>query len=310
MPVAKNDSASTTTTLPDKDQPVLTKRPSRVPFSFGAGNEDAAPEMTITTTISTVSGSPVATTGIDLSGKNKVIFSVGRGKTGKTTLIRWLAETALASDGSFLMADMDPTNDTFSKYLDGVARPSEAGDSVLALKWLEALLQHALQSEMSVLIDLGGGDTTLRRLVAQLPDLVAMFEAAGFAVVVLYTVGSQEEDLTPLATMQSLGFTPTATAIVLNEGLVEVGDDRAATFARISRHSVFRAPLNQGAVPVWMPKLLPAAQIEIRRLHYRDAAVGYNGQGTLPLGPFDRARVGTWLKAIEGSFAGIATWLP
>ena len=261
-------------------------------------------------TASATSSQSVAKTGIDLSSRNKVIFFVGRGKTGKTTLIRWLAETALASDGSFLMADMDPTNDTFSKYLDGVARPSEAGDPVLALKWLEALLQHALQSEMSVLIDLGGGDTTLRRLVAQLPDLVTMFETAGFAVVVLYTVGPQEEDLTPLATMQSLGFTPTASAIVLNEGLVEVGDDRAAAFARISRHSVFRAALEQGAIPVWMPKLLPAAQVEIRRLHYRDAAAGHPGQGTSPLGPFDRARVGTWLKAIEGSFADIATWLP
>lgn len=309
MAIQKNDKPSNVTPIREDDVPAP-KLAARATFSFGGGVNDAAPEMSISSTAPAVPGQNVAKTGIDLSGQRKVIFFVGRGKTGKTTLIRWLAETALAGDSSFLMADMDPTNDTFSKYIEGVARPSEAGDPILALKWLDALLQHALQSEMSVLVDLGGGDTTLRRLVAQLPDLVSMFETAGFAVVVFYTVGPQEEDLTPLATMEGLGLHPTATAIVLNEGLVEVGENRDAAFARILHHSVFRAALNRGAIPVWMPKLLPAAQVEMRRLHFREAAAGGNGQGTSPLGPFDRARVGTWLKAIEASFAGIKTWLP
>ena len=73
-------------------------------------------------------------------------------------------------------------------------RPPEASDPAIALKWLDKLQEHALQQGTSLLVDLGGGDTTLRRLVTQLPDLVAMFEAQGFAVVVLYAVGPQEED--------------------------------------------------------------------------------------------------------------------
>ena len=164
--------------------------------------------------------------GADLSGKKKIIFWTGRGKTGKTTGIRWAAETAVANKRSLLMADMDPTNDTFSKYVANVSRPPEASDPAIALKWLDKLLQHALQQRTSLLVDLGGGDTTLRRLVTQLPDLVAMFEAQGFAVVVLYAVGPQEEDLSPLATLEGLGFRPTATAIVLNEAMIEVGDTR------------------------------------------------------------------------------------
>ena len=309
MAIQKNDKPSNVTPLRDGDA-APAKLVARATFSFDEGTDDSSPEMSIITATPAASGLVVAKTGVDLSSKKKVIFFVGRGKTGKTTLIRWLSETALASDGTFLMADMDPTNDTFSKYIEGVARPAEAGDPVLSLKWLDKLLQHAMAEKMSVLVDLGGGDTTLRRLVAQLPDLVSMFETAGFAVVVFYTVGPQEEDLSPMATLEGLGLHPSATAIVLNEGLVEVGEGRETAFARILRHSVFKSAVNRGAIPVWMPKLLPAAQIEMRRLHFQDAAAGHVGQGKTPLGPFDRARVGTWLNAIDANFGGIKTWLP
>src|ERR1035437_2435512 len=309
MAFSKTDKPSNVAALRDEDGAASVKLTARATFSFTADDDDA-PEMAISTAAPKAAGPNVAKKGADLSSKKKVIFFVGRGKTGKTTLIRWLSETALASDGAFLMADMDPTNDPFSKYIDGVARPSEPGDPVLALKWLDRLLQHAMQANQSVLVDLGGGDTTLRRLVAELPDLVSMFETAGFAVIVLYTVGPQEEDLSPVATLESLGLKPSATAIVLNEGLVEVGESRDTAFARILRHSAFVGAVNRGAIPVWMPKLLPAAQVEMRRLHFRDAAAGHNGQGKSPLGPFDRAQVGTWLAAMEASFAGIETWLP
>jgi hypothetical protein len=309
MAFSKTDKTPNVAPGRNEDAAAPVKLTARASFNFTADDDDA-PEMAISTAAPKAAGANVAKKGVDLSSKKKVIFFVGRGKTGKTTLIRWLSETALASDGSFLMADMDPTNDTFSKYIEGVARPSEPGDPVLALTWLDRLLQHALQTNQSVLVDLGGGDTTLRRLVMQLPDLVSMFETAGFAVVVLYTVGPQEEDLSPVATLEGLGLKPSATAIVLNEGLVEFGERREAAFARILRHSAFVGAVNRGAIPVWMPKLLPAAQVEMRRLHFRDAAAGHSGQGKSPLGPFDRARVGTWLAAMEASFAGIETWLP
>jgi hypothetical protein len=310
MALSKTDKPFNVTPPREEDDSGPVRLAARATFTFSDDIDDMAPEMVINTAALKTVGPVVAKTGANLSTKKKVIFFVGRGKTGKTTLIRWLSETALASDGSFLMADMDPTNDTFSKYIEGVSRPSDPSDPVLALKWLDRLLQHAIQTNMSVLVDLGGGDTTLRRLVAQLPDLVSMFEAAGFAIIVFYTVGPQEEDLSPLATLESLGLRPTATAIVLNEGLVELGEARDTAFARIVRHSAFVNAVSRGAIPVWMPKLLPAAQIEMRRLHFRDAAAGHSGQGKTPLGPFDRARVSTWLVAMEANFAGIETWLP
>ena len=310
MAFAKVDHPSNITPLREDGETAPAGRPYPAPAFNFAADDDTGPELAILGT-SKQAASPIeAMSGVDLSDKKKIIFWIGRGKTGKTTGIRWSAEAAILAGTTLLMADLDPTNDTFSQYVGNVARPPDASDPALSLKWLDKLLQHALQHGASLLVDLGGGDTTLRRLVAQLPDLVEMFEAQGFAIVLFYTVGPQEEDLSPLATMQGLGFKPTATTIVLNEAMAEVGDPPLNAFARILRHSAFLAAVKRGAVPIWMPRLLPAQQVEIRRLQFRDAASGEIGQGKTPLGPFDRSRVLNWLQAMDTNFAGIKTWLP
>jgi hypothetical protein len=304
------DKPSNITPLREGGETAPARRPNAAPAFNFAADDDSGPELEILGASRKAASPLEATPGVDLSDKRKIIFWIGRGKTGKTTGIRWSAEAAILAGTTLLLADMDPTNDTFSQYIDNVARPPEASDPALSLKWLDKLLQHALQHGLSLLVDLGGGDTTLRRLVAQLPNLVEMFEAQGFAIVLFYTVGPQEEDLSPLATMEGLGFKPTATAIVLNEAMAEVGDPPLNAFARILRHSAFLAAMKRGAVPIWMPRLLPAQQVEIRRLHFRDAAAGEVGQGKTPPGPFDRSRVLNWLQAMDANFAGIKTWLP
>jgi hypothetical protein len=278
-------------------------------FSFGPSDDDG-PELQLLQTSSKIAAPTLAATGSDQSGKPKIIFWVGRGKTGKTTAIRWQAERAIRNEAVMLMADMDPTNDTFSRYVGNVARPPDASDPALALKWLDRLLQHALEKKTTLLVDLGGGDTTLRRLVEDLPDLVAAIEAAGFAVILFHAIGPQEEDLSPLATMEALAFHPTCTAIVLNQGLMEIGATPDAAFARVFRHSAFRAAVARGAAVIWMPRLQAAEQVEIRRLHFQGAVDGETGQGKTPLGPFDRQRVANWLRQMEENFGGIASWLP
>jgi hypothetical protein len=278
-------------------------------FTFGLPDDDG-PELQLLKTSLKAEDHPPVSTGSDQSGKPKIIFWVGRGKTGKTTGIRWQAERAVRNDTVMLMADMDPTNDTFSKYVGNVARPPEASDPILALKWLDRLLQYALEQKTTLLVDLGGGDTTLRRLVEDLPDLVRAIEAAGFAVILFHAIGPQEEDLSPLATLEGLGFHPTCTAIVLNQGLIEIGATPDTAFARVFRHSAFRAAVARGAVVIWMPRLQAAEQVEIRRLHFQGAVDGESGQGKTPLGPFDRQRVANWLRHMEENFSGIASWLP
>jgi hypothetical protein len=63
-------------------------------------------------------------------------------------------------------------------------------------------------------------------------------------------------------------------------------------------------------MPVFMPCLLAAQQVEVRRLKFRDAAEGKTGRTDTPLGPFDRSRVKKWLETMDVNFAAIKSWLP
>jgi hypothetical protein len=163
----------------------------------------------------------------------------------------------------------------------------------------------------SAYIDLGGGDTTLRRLVVEVPDFVSRLDHGGIATVAAYMLGPQTDDLSPLATLEKAGFQPRATALVLNEGLVETALSREEAFARVLRHSVFREAVARGAMPLWMPRLLPAGEIEARRVFYSAAAAGVvrEGRKQAPLGPFDQGRVRAWLDAMRAEFAPVRSWL-
>src|ERR1700710_1311871 len=145
--------------------------------------------------------------GVDLSGQARIIFVIGRGKTGKTTFLRWAAEKALDRNRPFLMADIDPTNASFSSYFPDVSRPS-GHDPVEVRSWVQRFIGYAVENKITALIDLGGGDTALRSLLFEMPSLLADVETAGLAVVAYYMCGPQPDDLAPLVTLASHGFAP------------------------------------------------------------------------------------------------------
>lgn len=309
MAGSKSDKVAVLEGAPDKAEALL---PSPPPFTFGVADLDAEPEIDIgvPSFARRQTAGPVVE-GVNLAARPKVILLAGRGKTGKTTAIRWMAEAALTANRPLLMGDLDPTNASFSTYFQGVHRPADADSPAIMLKWLEQFLSHAMRHRQTAVVDLGGGDTTLRRLVDELPDLAQMATDEGSALVMLYHVGPQVDDLSPVATMEERGFQPEATAIVMNEAGVDPGLTREQAFARIHKHRVFRAAVERGAVPVWMPRLLVADAIEARRLHFlptRDGATGPDGKPAL--GAFDRARLRSWLTAMDEQFAGVRTWLP
>jgi hypothetical protein len=282
------------------------------PFTFGIADLDAKPDIDIgLPSFSKRQAAGPVMEGVNLAGRPKIILLAGRGKTGKTTAIRWMAELALSNDRPLLMGDLDPTNASFSTYFQGVHRPADVDSPAIMLKWLEQFLSHTIRHRQTAVVDLGGGDTTLRRLVDELPDLVQMAADEGSALAMFYHVGPQVDDLSPIATMEERGFQPEATAIVMNEAGIDPGLTREQAFARIHKHRVFRTAVERGAVPVWMPRLLVADAIEARRLHFlptRDGATGPDGKPAL--GAFDRARLRSWLAAMDEQFAGVRTWFP
>jgi hypothetical protein len=105
---------------------------------------------------------PVAAPGIDLAGRPKVWFVIGRGRIGKTTLIRWAAETLTARGGECVYAAADPVNRSLKVFLEGVAEPPTDDPAEVAL-WLQGLLGFAMADNgMSALVDLGGGTRPCR----------------------------------------------------------------------------------------------------------------------------------------------------
>lgn len=251
------------------------------------------------------SAHPVAQ-GIDLSGRPKIIMAAGRGKTGKTTMLRWMAERGLSKGSRFLMADIDPTNASFSAYFPDTVRPDSI-EPLAVRRWLQEFLQFALSERMTALIDLGGGDTALRSIVAEMPAFNDMIEDAGHAVAIFYLVGHQPEDMTPIATMADLGFNPAARAIVLNEGTAPIGLPRDRAFARVVSHPLFVDQISTGAVSLWMPRLLAADAVEARQASFFAAR---DGKTSHPIGLFDRSRVLHWLDSMDEQFGGVVSWMP
>jgi hypothetical protein len=69
-----------------------------------------------------------------------------------------------------IVAAADPQNRSLKNYLEGVAEPP-TNDATATSRWLEALLRHLMAEKTSALVDLGGGDTSLHKLLTTVPDL-------------------------------------------------------------------------------------------------------------------------------------------
>jgi hypothetical protein len=253
---------------------------------------------------------------IDLGNKPKVWFAIGPGRSGKTTLLRWASEMSAARGAYPITAAADPQNRSLKNYIENVAEPP-TNDATATARWLEALLRHVMNEKAAVrsaLVDLGGGDTSLQKLLATLPTLASDMAGAGVTPVAVYALGPRVDDLASLASFEALGFTPEATVLVRNEGLADGTIEREDAFARVLRHSAYRAAVARGAAEVWMPRLdaAVAQELEAKRLGFTQArdAVSPDGRKVAPLGPFDRSRVRIWLDAMNTELAPILSWLP
>ena len=247
---------------------------------------------------------------IDLTDKPKVLMAIGAGGTGKTMLLRYFTDELLMRDSTARLAAIDPEKRELKSYFQGVLEPP-GYDPDTVLTWLRGFLSFLTDHRGSALVDIGGGDTALPRLVGELPTLAGDMEAAGVYPVAIYPMTPRVSDLSPLATLERAGFQPKATAIVLNEGRMSTAD-RDAWFGQHRRHSVYRAAMSRGAVELWMPRLTEWKKIEDRQFRFTHARDGIvpEGRNAVPLGLLDRAGVRTWMGRMQTAFAPISSWIP
>jgi hypothetical protein len=254
-----------------------------------------------------------AVTAVDLGAGPKAVFVMGPGRSGKTTLLRFIMESVRPGGPAPLAAALDPQNRSLASFLNDVAQPPTT-DPVGVARWAEELLGFVMAEQQGALLDMGGGDLSLGKLLEDVPDLAEALEQAGVPAVALYTLSPRVDDLGVLAGYAAQGFQPRATALILNAGLADPTLAREEAFARVLRHSVFRAAVARGAVPIWMPRLdaTVAAEIEGKRLRFgqaRDGQAPADQPGAV-LGPFNRSRLRKWMTEMDAALAPIRSWLP
>src|SRR5258708_1105061 len=91
----------------------------------------------------------------------RLILALGRGKTGKSTFIRWAVDRSLARGGLPIIADADRTNATLAAFFENVDRPPNPEDEDVRL-WLNAFVDRQIEERFTAFLDLGGGDLVLK----------------------------------------------------------------------------------------------------------------------------------------------------
>lgn len=239
------------------------------------------------------------------AGKPKMILAIGSGQTGKSTLLRWAAERAMERGSETVMATLAP-NRTLKRYFPDTMHPDGNSTSAGAA-FLEMFFDATAEDKVNAVLDFPGDDTALLHMLDQGADPVATMEQAGVEVVALFTLSPRVEDLTAMAQLVAKGFTPTATALILNQGVTRDPTlPPEPEFDAVIEHSAYCAAVKRGAVAIWMPRLYSAKSIE----EEGSGLLFGRARNSPALGPSDRSRTHHWLRAMDEAFAPIASWLP
>jgi hypothetical protein len=144
---------------------------------------DDEPEVAVA--LAPISASTPKSTGKnarDLAGKSRVWFLIGPGRSGKTTLARWLGWKMEAEERDAVLAALVPQNRSLATWFSGVYQP-DTSDGAQTARWLRDLLGYLMNGKQTAILDFGGGDTALARLVDMASDVAETMAAAGVAAV-------------------------------------------------------------------------------------------------------------------------------
>jgi len=278
------------------------------------------PEIDISTLNSSIiksnSISPIAKkSNIDLKNKEKAIFLVGPGGTGKTMFARWIGWKMSEAKRSAMFAALDPQNRSLATWFEDVQQPPSI-DGAETSRWLREALSFQMSEKITAIYDFGGGDIALSLLIQSVPDLINMLQTENIEPILFYFLAPRIDDLAIINQLEQLFSSnpPSATAIIMNEGKVDSRESTQEAFNRTMSNSVFQKVINRGGLPLFMPRLEQsvASEIENKRLTFGMAKNGVvpTTSKFSPLGPFDRSIVSKWLSKMEQHFSPVETWLP
>jgi hypothetical protein len=254
-------------------------------------------------------GSPVAELEhdiADITDKPRMVIAGGRGKTGKSTLLRYAIEQCLARGGEPVIADADRTNPTLTAFFPHSTRPQSTENDDVRL-WLDALVDGQIDSRSTIYLDLGGGDQMLKQWTRDM-DIGPFLTRYDIVPVLLHVLGSDLDDLTYLRDLEAV-FAPKHTAIILNEGVVPAGKTPQTAYRPIVERPEYVSAVARGAQTVFMPRLGCMQEVDRRRLSFADAETGTVKPGQERFPPTMQQQVAMWRRAMATAFAPIASWI-
>lgn len=235
-----------------------------------------------------------------------VAVGLGRGSSGKSTVLSELVWRARNQGRQPIVADGDARSRTLSGiFPDATAPASEETADVKA--WLSGLLNRAVKERRSVVLDLGGGDRALVEYGRDL-RLVEFCARRGIEPLAVYVLGPEAEDLSHiLSVWDAAYFRPKRCLLLLNEGVIREGRTVAGAFERTMGDPGFLRMVEGGAVPVLLHRLAAMDAAKAVRGGVYEVAAGGGG-----LDPVEAFMVEDWLADLERKRreAGAAAWLP
>lgn len=250
----------------------------------------------------------------DNSRRPVLMIAVGRQRVGKTAFLNTTAQFVRAHGGNVVIWNADTLNKTHSLSLfhsDVLEPPSSDFEDVKA--WLEERFIDMAERGYDAMLDIGGGETPLARLVDEVP-IVATLEDEGVRVVLVHVIGPELADLDYLeGFIAENRFAPEATVLVLNKGLVLTGRSEGVAFAEVKKHRAFVLAISRGAIIATMPKLPCMSAVTDRGLTFEEAMRGVEKKGQRRLSLFDKQRVVHWWRTELSPFYREeipALWLP
>ena len=242
-----------------------------------------------------------------------LLTTVGRQRVGKTTFLNILIQALRQKGADMVVLNADQLNTThnLSVFHDDVLQP-KSSDTEDVKAWLEERIQDQIEGQYNALLDVGGGETPLSRLVREVP-IVQSLERRGIRVVLVHVIGPDPADIDYLAHfMRHDLFAPEATLIVANAGLVLSGRSVGQAFAPVLGHPTVMEAVKKGAQIVSLPALACMTKVTDNGLTFHEAGEGVTKPGQAHLSFFDQERVGIWWERDIPAFLDTIPplWLP
>lgn len=252
--------------------------------------------------------------------KLDLVVREGRGRLGGTTFLDLLIQRAREKgrrvrplDGdlkSKTLSTLYPATDASGKHVqDGASVPQS--DGIVQLKdWIQDELNAMIEDRVSRVLDLSGGDRVMQELVEDL-NLTGFCQQLGIGLTNVVMFGPDLEDFHhAMDRIRSRGSRGERLIMVLNEGVVRLGQTVEGAFDAILAHPDFEATLREGAEFFTMRRLSCMHVLRERGISVYDAAMNRRDRTGAKVPPTVQFMTKTWLDRFEGDLQPIGEWLP